>query len=415
MKTMMLAWEYPPRSVGGISSHVYDLSHHMAKMGHTVYVITCNDNGMKEFEDDDGVYVYRVYPYNISTNDFIDWVFHLNMAALERAVQLLNDGIDIDIIHVHDWLMAFCGRALKHIYKKPLIATIHASEYGRNNGLHNDMQRYISSVEWWLTYEAWRVICCSNYMKDELRFIFQLPDDKIRILPNGVDIEQLAADGDISDFRLKYASPSQRLICFVGRLVREKGVDVLIEAAPMVLAARQDIKFVIAGQGPHGDVLRRMTWDKGLYEKIQFTGYVDKRTRNKLYKAADVAVFPSLYEPFGIVALEAMAARVPVIVSDVGGLSEIVVDGIDGYKVPPGNAKALAEAILSLLDNPPLAQRMIDKAFCKVQEIYNWDIIAAGTIRVYNEVLREKSAIERSEQRYQRRAETADFGLPAGV
>jgi glycogen(starch) synthase len=389
MKVLMLAWEYPPRSVGGISSHVYDLSHHMAKMGHTVYVMTCNDSTLKEFEEDEGVYVYRVCPYNITTNNFIDWVFHLNMAALERATQLLNDGLDIDIIHVHDWLMAFCGRALKHVYGKPLIVTIHASEYGRNNGLHNDMQRYISNVEWWLTYEAWRVICCSNYMKDELRFVFQLPEDKIRILPNGVDIEQLSVDGDVSDFRLRYAVPDQRIICFVGRLVREKGVDTLIEAAPAVLSRHPEVKFVIAGNGPYEDALRRMTWDRGLYEKVQFAGYVDKQTRNKLYKASDIAVFPSFYEPFGIVALEAMAARVPVVVSDVGGLSEIVVDGIDGYKVPPGNAGALADGILSLLDNPSMASRMCQKAFYKVQEAYNWDMIASATIKVYKEVLHE--------------------------
>lgn len=389
MKVLMLAWEYPPRSVGGISSHVYDLSHHMAKMGHTVYVMTCNDSTLKEFEEDEGVYVYRVCPYNITTNNFIDWVFHLNMAALEHATQLLNDGLDIDIIHVHDWLMAFCGRALKHVYGKPLIVTIHASEYGRNNGLHNDMQRYISNVEWWLTYEAWRVICCSNYMKDELRFVFQLPEDKIRILPNGVDIEQLSVDGDVSDFRLRYAAPDQSIICFVGRLVREKGVDTLIEAAPAVLSRHPEVKFVIAGNGPYEDALRRMTWDRGLYEKVQFAGYVDKQTRNKLYKASDIAVFPSFYEPFGIVALEAMAARVPVVVSDVGGLSEIVVDGIDGYKVPPGNAGALADGILSLLDNPSMASRMCQKAFYKVQEAYNWDMIASATIKVYKEILRE--------------------------
>ncbi|MBZ4666743.1 glycosyltransferase family 4 protein [Mahella sp.] len=411
MKILMLAWEYPPRSVGGISSHVYDLSHHMAKMGHTVYVMTCNDNTLKEFEEDDGVYVYRVCPYNIATNNFIDWVFHLNMAALERAAQLLNDGLDIDIIHVHDWLMAFCGRALKHIYAKPLIATIHASEYGRNNGLHSDMQRYISDVEWWLTYEAWRVICCSNYMKDELRFVFQLPEDKIRILPNGVDIEQLSADGDISDFRLRYAAPGQRIICFVGRLVREKGVDTLIAAAPAVLSKHPDVKFVIAGNGPYEDVLRRMTWDRGLYEKVQFAGYVDKQTRNKLYKASDIAVFPSLYEPFGIVALEAMAARVPVVVSDVGGLSEIVVDGIDGYKVPPGNAQALADGILSLLDNPSMASRMCQKAFYKVQQAYNWDMIASATIKVYTEVLHGN---ELADHRNGRSAKTPISSLQRG-
>ena len=220
--------------------------------------------------------------------------------------------------------MAYAGRALKHAYKVPLIATIHATEYGRNQGLHNDLQRYISDVEWWLVFEAWRVIVCSHYMEKELQRVFQAPLDKLRVVSNGVDMKRYQQAGhELS--RSAFAAPDERIVLFVGRLVQEKGVHLLIDAVPKVLHYYSNAKFVIAGRGPAEDYLRNKAVDMGIANRIYFTGYIDDRTRDFLYREADVAVFPSLYEPFGMVVLEAMAAMTPVVVADVGGLSEIVV------------------------------------------------------------------------------------------
>ncbi|QGU95565.1 glycosyltransferase [Clostridium bovifaecis] len=158
MRILMLSWEYPPNNVGGLSNHVYYLAHGLHKMGHEVYVITCQDGTAPIKENDEGVLVYRVEPYKIETEDFIKWAMQLNFAMIEESIRLIKSQGKIDIIHAHDWLSAYCAKTLKWAYNIPVVCTIHATEYGRNGGIKTDMQRYISSVEWNLTYEAWKVV-----------------------------------------------------------------------------------------------------------------------------------------------------------------------------------------------------------------------------------------------------------------
>ncbi|GAB6157955.1 glycosyltransferase family 4 protein [Desulfotomaculum varum] len=389
MQVMVFSWEYPPLNVGGLAQHVYDLTVTMAKQGDDIHVITRGNPGMPEYEKVKGVHVYRVQPFRVSSTDFATWVMQLNMAMLERAVPLTAKLNKVDIIHAHDWLVAYAARVCKHAYKIPLIATIHATEWGRHNGLHNDVQRHISDIEWWLTYESWRVICCSYYMQGQLKHIFQLPDDKLRIIPNGVDPANFQWDAR-PDTRVKrehYASPEEKIVYYVGRLVPEKGVQVLLEAVPKVLQYHPRTKFIIAGTGSFEGELKYRAACLGLNNRVYFTGYVDDVTRNRLYHYADVAVIPSLYEPFGIVALEAMAARTPVVVSDTGGLSEIIEHGVNGLKAYTGNANSLADCILHCLLNPAAAGQWQERAYRDVTEKYNWDTIARQTKKVYCEVI----------------------------
>lgn len=380
----MLSWEYPPRTVGGLARHVYDLTGALSAVGEEVHLITCGEPGLREYEEVDGVNVYRVIPYQISAPDFVTWVAQLNVAMLERAIPIVSD-LSMQVLHAHDWLVAYAARALKHACRLPLVATIHATEYGRNYGLHNDTQRHISDIEWWLTYEAWRVICCSHYMKNEVRHVFQLPEDKVRVVPNGVDPAAFAVRNPRAD-RNRYAAPDEQIVFYVGRLVREKGVQVLLDAVPKVLSRHPRTKFVIAGKGPYAEQLHRQAVHTGIADRVYFTGYIDDETRNSLYGWASAAVFPSLYEPFGIVALEGMAARAPVIVADTGGLSEIVEHGVDGLKFYPGNSQSLADMICWLLQDAQLAENLRRRAFQKVREQFNWRDIALDTRRVYREV-----------------------------
>src|SRR5690606_18095142 len=139
--------------------HVHDLSLSLQEQGQEVSVLTIGTPESAEEQDWEGINVYRVKPSNPHPPDFISWVLQFNLNLVEKAIQLTQDGVEFDLIHAHDWLVAYAGKLLKHALKKPLVATIHATEWGRNNGLHNDLQRYISDVEWWLAYEAWRVIC----------------------------------------------------------------------------------------------------------------------------------------------------------------------------------------------------------------------------------------------------------------
>ena len=358
----MFSWEFPPRVVGGLARHVHDLTVALADGGIEVDVVTVDEDGTAPpFETMQGVNIYRVKPYHLVPRDFISGILQLNVVMLEQALSLLQQGETYDLVHGHDWLVAYAARAVKHAVKLPLVATIHATEYGRNRGLHTDEQRYISDVEWWLTYEAWKVICCSNYMQHELQRVFQLPQDKIEVVANGVDPRQFRAGRNDTGIRIRYAAGGEKIVFFVGRLVQEKGIHVLLDAVPRILAAEPKTKFIIAGKGPVLDALRGQARNLGIEQHVVFTGYIDDFTRNALYQASSVAVFPSLYEPFGIVALEAMAANVPVVVADNGGLSEIVEHGVDGLKCYTGNAISLADQVVTILQNDRFGHRLADK------------------------------------------------------
>ena len=389
MRIMMFSWEYPPKSVGGLAQHVYDLTSALVDSGQEVDLITVGDHELPQVEEVKGINVHRVTPYNLTPPHFIPWIIQLNISMLEKAISLFNKE-QYDLVHAHDWLVGYAGRALKHIYKVPLVATIHATEYGRNNGLHNDDQKFISDVEWWLAYEAWRVICCSSYMESELKKIFGLPRDKISVIYNGVNLENYqpnASKSELKTFRNQFAAPEEKIVFFVGRLVKEKGVQVLLDAAPQILKYHPKTKFIIAGKGPMMSDLRDKALALGVAEIVIFTGYIEDDIRNLLYAVSDAAVFPSLYEPFGIVALEGMATRTPVVVSDTGGLSEIVEHNVDGLKAFMGNPISLADNLLKVLMDEKIAQKLSRNAYQKVTGQYSWQGIAGKTSKVYEEVL----------------------------
>ncbi|SMB99294.1 Glycosyltransferase involved in cell wall bisynthesis [Thermanaeromonas toyohensis ToBE] len=391
MRLLHLSWEYPPHSVGGLARHVEDLTQALVQENQEVHVLTVGQAGEEQLPSkrQGGVFVHRVEAYPIHTPDFLTWVLQLNIRFLEEAMRLWRTAGPFHLIHAHDWLVAFAGRALKHAHRIPLVATIHATEAGRNRGIHNDLQRYIHSVEWWLTYEAWKVIVCSQHMREEVQGLFQVPSDKITVIPNGVVVSKFSGVQVDPALRQRYALPQEKIIFYVGRLVVEKGVQVLLEAMPKVLEACPEAKLVVAGQGPMEGELKGRTWELGIAHKVAFTGYIDDRTRNQLYRVADVAVFPSLYEPFGIVALEAMAAGVPVVVSETGGLKEIVTHQVNGLRASPGNPNSLADNIIALLRDKALASALRKAASRLVKEVYDWRQIARRTLELYHGVYEE--------------------------
>jgi 1,4-alpha-glucan branching enzyme len=388
---MMLTWEFPPRIIGGISPHVYYLSKSLAKNGIKVHVVTCDFPGAPQHEVVDGVEIFRIDSYKNPSPDFATWVYLMNVNMQKEAAALVKslDG-KVDVFHAHDWLVATAGIGLKHVFRKPLLATMHSTEIGRRNGIHFDYERMIHETEAWLTYEAWRVICCSNYMVSHVRWAFGLPEDKLVMVPNGVDADAYAKIGndDLSGFRSKFALPEEKIILFVGRLVHEKGVHVLVNAVPKVLE-KANAKFIIVGNGYMKEQLSNIVKNMGFAHKVMFTGFVDDETLRKLQKSADVSVVPSLFEPFGIVALEAMAARSPVVVSDTGGLSEIIEHDVTGVKAYADNPGSLAWGITKVLTDDSYGNWLRNNAYKRIQEKYDWNKIAQQTKTIYNNVLTE--------------------------
>jgi glycogen(starch) synthase len=394
MKILMLSWEYPPRTVGGLARHVEGLSRALGEKGAEIAVVTAGDGIPPEPHLRDGVLLYPAPNYPLPSLGFVSEIQHLNFSFIEQAISLINSWGSVDLIHAHDWLTAYAARALKHIYRVPLISTIHATEYGRNCGLHNDLQNYISSIEWWLTYEAWKVIVCSGAMKNEVRSIFQLPEDKVKVIPNGIVPEEFTFNSANCFPRDKYALPEEKILFFIGRLVPEKGVQTLLEAAPQILAREPRGKIVIAGTGPYEEELKRLTFTLGLGEKVSFLGYVRDEERNALFSYADLAVFPSLYEPFGIVALEGMAAGVPVVVADTGGLGEIIRHGINGLKFVPGNSDSLSQQVIRVLSDSSLGKTMVQKAREEAIGSYSWAGIAETTLELYRTIIAQSQVGE---------------------
>lgn len=392
LSVMMLSWEFPPRVIGGISPHVYFLSKSLAKQGVKVYVVTCDFPGAPAHEVIDGVEVYRIDSYKNPAPDFATWVYlmNLNMQKETAALARKLEG-KIDVFHAHDWLVANAGIGLKHVFRKPLLVTVHSTEMGRRDGLHTNTEKMIHETEAWLTYEAWKVICCSDYMIQHVKWVFGLPTDKLVMVPNGVNTDVYDdVKNNLKAFRKDFALPEEKIILYVGRLVYEKGIHVLINAAPKILG-KVDAKFIIVGSGYMKEQLLNIVRSMGLEHKVLFEGFLDEQTLLKLQKCADVSVVPSLFEPFGIVALEAMAAKSAIVVSDTGGLSEIVEHDVTGVKVYPNNPDSLAWGITKVLLDENYRNRIRENAYREVQEKYDWEKIATQTKRIYEGVLGEYS------------------------
>ena len=386
-RILMLSTEYPPHIVGGLGRHVHALSMALARAGHDVTVVTRHSPGGLLEEWTDGVRIVRAAgeppAVPVVTSSVLARtmaVDHMITGAALRAAR----NADFDVIHAHDWLVAHTAVTLKEHLGLPLVATIHATEAGRHQGwLPDETSRGIHSVEWWFSRAAARVVVCSSYMKWEVGRLFGVPPDKISVVPNGVrSAEWEAPQHAVAATRARYAGPGP-LIGFAGRLVHEKGVQDLLRAMPTLCREHPGLRLVIAGNGPclkeHQEQAERM----GLRRAVSFAGFMTEQNLAAMFAAADVAVVPSLYEPFGLVALEAAASGVPLAVAATGGLAEIIQPGISGMTFPCGDPDSLACAVSALLSDEPQARRLAAEAKRMVRHRYSWDVIADRSAATY--------------------------------
>jgi glycogen(starch) synthase len=375
---LMLAWEFPPRIIGGLAPHVYELSRALVKKGIEVHVATCDFPGAEACEVVDGVIVHRIDSYSNPTPDFATWVAMMNV-NLQREISEIIASNDISLLHAHDWLVASASIGLKHMFRIPLVATIHSTEYGRRSGIHNDYQRMISSTERWLTREAWRIICCSKYMAKEINSTLGVPEIRTDVVPNGINTALFKTPINLEQLRARFAQPNERLVLFVGRLVHEKGVSTIVEAAPHLRGLNG--KIVIVGEGYLKEELIRRVSELGLSDRVYVTGFLETEIIRGLFRVADVCLIPSIYEPFGIVALEAMAGGSPIVTSGSGGLGEILENDKTATFVYQ-NPESLAWGIRKILNDQGYADYLRKEATKRVKS-YEWGAIATSTIGTY--------------------------------
>ena len=397
MRVLMLSWEYPPHVVGGVGKHVADLVPALAAAGVEVHVVTPRlGGGLAEEQIVPNATVYRAQLPGMSREGYglVEFTQMVNSRLEERAWRLHQQLGGFDLIHAHEWQVGYSAVGLKYAGRAPLAVTMHGTERGRGQGfLAGEQSRAIDSTEWRLTYEAWKVITVSRYMVDQIHSYFALPLDKIDAIPNGINFPDRVpiSEDQRQAFRRGYAGDDEKIVFTVGRMVYEKGIQFLIDAAPSILAREPSTRFIVAGTGSYLDALQQRAMEQGVHERFSFTGYISDQDRDRLYLVADVAVFPSVYEPFGIVALEAMATGCPVVVSATGGLAEVVTHGETGLACNPGSADSLAWAILEILEHPDRARVRAQAARRAVIENYQWSRIADRTKELYRRIVHERA------------------------
>jgi len=386
MKVGTLTWEFPPRVVGGIARHCEGLAKALAKQKHDVHLFTLDFPGSPDYEVMDGVKVYRAST-ELGHPNFLTWVLLFNH-FLSKKMADITKTIDFDVMHVHDWLAAFAGISFKHYMKKPMVLTVHSTEIGRAQGLHSPDSFSINGIEWWSIYEADRVIVCSQSMKIEICDHFNLPHDKVDVIPNAINPKEYRTSSDRGAVRQRYGVGwGEKLILCVGRLVPQKGVEYFIRAIPTIAKRFPKAKYIIVGDGWSRDILESEAHSSGHFDKIQFTGFAPDKEVIDLMTSADVLVVPSIYEPFGIVALEGMATGVPVVASNVGGLAEVLDHDRTGIFVYPRSPESIAWGIGKVLSDPDHAKWLTKNAKEKLHKAYSWEAVAMETVEVYRKVV----------------------------
>ncbi|MGG4168685.1 glycosyltransferase [Rossellomorea vietnamensis] len=377
---LILSWEYPPNIVGGLSRHVYDLANNLVKKGKHVHVLTTKANDALPLEKMEGVTIHRVHPLHPYEEDFFKWVFDLNQSFIQYAHDLIRDE-RITHIHAHDWIVSTSAMKLKDYYSLPLITTIHATEHGRNQGIYTDLQHKIHGEEQLLIGASDHLIVCSEHMKDEIKSLFTI-EAPIAVIPNGVELEKLDQSSPYD-----FSQPSTPYFFSIGRMVHEKGFDTIIRVASRLKEKGYHISFVIAGKGPMLEQYRKTVIEEQLSDIVSFVGYISDRERNDYLKNCLAVIFPSLYEPFGIVALEAMAFRKGVVASNTGGLKSIVKHEQTGLLFEPNQEHSLYAQLISLIEDPHKSEQLGELGFKMAKSMFSWDRIADQTIHVYDDVL----------------------------
>lgn len=378
----MLSWEYPPSSAGGTAAHVDGLSQAMSRVGHEVVVITRQLPGTPA---DSRVGSVRVLRADIELPWLIDnrvaQAASANHAFVAMSARLL--GWRPDIIHAHDWSVAWSANVLAEIHGAALVTTFHGTERGRHGGhLPPGDASDINTVEWWQAFRSRRLTASTKLLAREIVEGFEIDPDRVVRVPAGIDPTwwQTIGPDEVTNER------GRRVFAW-GRVQYEKGFQVLARAIATLRVRSPGIECTIAGRGSYLPELQSQIDIAGVGHIIEVPGYVNDNELRAAVHAAGCVVIPSLYEPFGVVALEALAGGAPLVVANTGGLAELVAGTGAALLFEPGNADDLALCIERVLNERELGDEMVAAGKSLLVASYSWDAIAARTLDVFTAAL----------------------------
>ncbi len=414
MKIAVLVYEYPPKIVGGLGTYAAEITRKFVLLGHDVTVFTMNDaeGSLPTRELWRGIEIHR--PMDIDVSDSLPDVIAEDVRKWGRGIRFFSkilvynylsaakminelvrkDEFKFDLVVAHDWLSVMAGIAIKRELDLPLAFHMHSNESGRTLGNGSQVIRNIENRG---GQTADLVVTVSYAMQDELvRLGF--PAQNVQVCYNGVDPQKYSLERVDSEVirkvRERYGLEDDDLMAlFIGRLVWVKGVDKLVRAMPHVLEKVPNVKLVVLGLGEMGEYLQRLADSLNLNDAVKFRfEFVPEEERIAHYAACDVAIFPSLYEPFGIVALEAMSMEKPVVVGATGisGMREVVIpSGPDqcGFHINPNDPADIAWGIVNAVQDPTKRAQFGENGRKRVLAKFSWGSAAERTVQVYKALL----------------------------
>ena len=385
MRIALFSWEsLHSIAVGGVAPHVTELAAALQRAGNEVHLFTRMGQGQIHYEVIDGVHYHRC-PFDLNPN-FIAEMNNMCHSFAYHFFQTENGSGTFDIIHGHDWMTANALAEIRNARNKKTVFTLHSTEYGRcGNIFYEGQSREIRNLEWYGGFVADKIITTSETMKKEVKRIYHFEDWKLALIPNGISVQKF--NGVIDPWSVKRwhnVGVWDPICLFVGRMVVQKGADLLLEAIPPILAEFPNAKFFFIGDGYMRSGLEHRAWKLGVQHACRFLGYVLDCDLVNFYKACDMVCIPSRNEPFGIVALEAWAAGKPIVVTHNG--FDYVWHDVNGLKVYD-NPNSIAWGIKSLLSDLEKAKWMGVNGR-RTAEGFSWDNIARMTMGMYEEILK---------------------------
>jgi glycosyltransferase involved in cell wall biosynthesis len=385
MRIALFSWEtLHSIPVGGVAVHVTELAAALERRGHDVHVFTRQGHEQPPHAFIHGVHYHRCsFPLN---PNFVDEVNHMCRAFVHAFFGVEDQLGRFDIIHAHDWLASNAAIWIKEGRGHRAVLTMHSTEYGRNGNRHFGGQAArIQDHERHGTYCADRVITVSNQLKDEIKWLYQIPDHKVRMVYNGVNSQAFDYDLDPGEVKRRYAiGPLDPTILFVGRMVVQKGPDILIRTMPSILRFYPHAKFVLVGDGHMKNEVCGLANQLGVGHALRALGLKTGRELHDLFKSCDIVAVPSRNEPFGIVILEGWSASKPVVTTRRGGPAEFVWHEINGLQVDD-TPDSVAWGLGTLLADHGRCCWMGRNGRAAVDAVFSWDNIAAQTEEVYGE------------------------------